>query len=270
VDRSVTVIIIGPEDGPPLILVNFACHPVILGPNNYAISADWVGVMRRTVEAETGGLCLFIQGATADVNPYMEWSKDNWPDVERMGTEVGQEVLRILSLTMQPLDLAPIRGETATFWADLDLPDTKRDGSVPTYHEELNRHLPEIPTGFVDALLNMRYPWKTVVRWVNSTPQTPIELGALRLGDVAIAALAMEPFTETGLAVKETSPAPVTLFAGYANGLTGYLPTASEHALGGYEVEVAPYFYRLPGVFAAESEAEVVKRLGEMVKALYS
>ena len=69
-----------------------------------------------------------------------------------------------------------------------------------------------------------------------------------------------ETFNEIGAAIKAESPAAMTLFAGYSNGCVGYLPTQAAHALGGYEVTLAPYFYRMPGLLDPGSEALVTNR----------
>ena len=48
---------------------------------------------------------------------------------------------------------------------------------------------------------------------------------------------------ELGLAIKKGSPFPVTFVVTNCNGTAGYLPTARQHAEGGYEVEIAHLFY---------------------------
>ena len=58
---------------------------------------------------------------------------------------------------------------------------------------------------------------------------------ALRIGDGAIVTGPGEIFAEIGLAVRERSPADVTLYAGYTNGCVSYLPTAAALPVGGYE-----------------------------------
>ncbi len=50
-------------------LVNYACHPTTLAWKNTLISPDYVGALRETVEREAGGICLFLQGASADLGP---------------------------------------------------------------------------------------------------------------------------------------------------------------------------------------------------------
>ncbi len=269
IDRSVTVLRAMRGKEPIATLVNFACHGTILGPTSYAISADWIGAMRRHVEAQIGGLCLFFQGAAGDINPQMEWTADDYPEVVKRGTEVGAEVVRIAA-NLQPVSSTPIRARKATVWLRLVLPETSEGKSTPTYRQRLHELTGAIPEILVDPLLETRYPWKTVCEWREGVPYTPVEVSAVRLGDVVLGAVSMEPFTEIGLAVKHASPAPVTLFGGYTNGLTGYLPTASEHALGGYEVEMAPYFYRLPGILASDSGTRVVEALNGLMKDLYT
>jgi neutral ceramidase len=73
VDPTVGVIRIDRRDGTPLaILVNYACHPVVLGPDNFGYSADYPGEMRRVVEQAMGheSMAFFLQGAPGDINPF--------------------------------------------------------------------------------------------------------------------------------------------------------------------------------------------------------
>src|SRR5256714_9821137 len=65
VDPMVSVLRIDQADGTPLaILVNYSCHPVVFGSDNLQYSADYPGVMIKTVEAALGNklLCFFLQG----------------------------------------------------------------------------------------------------------------------------------------------------------------------------------------------------------------
>ena len=117
----------------------------------------------------------------------------------------------------------------------------------------------------IDPLLSIRFPWEAEV---NKNPDgftTPIHVGAVRFGDIAVSWIGMETFVEIGSAVKTASSAQVTLFAGYTNGHNGYLPTADEAKLGGYEIDWAPYMLGLPGTLRADSEAKVSGRLRSLL-----
>lgn len=63
----------------------------------------------------------------------------------------------------------------------------------------------------------------------------PVRIQALRVGNLGIAAIPCETFTEIGLEIKEKSPLKPTFTISLANGYNGYLPTPRHHALGGYE-----------------------------------
>jgi neutral ceramidase len=58
---------------------------------------------------------------------------------------------------------------------------------------------------------------------------------AFRIGDLGIAAIPFEVFTEIGLEIKARSPFQDTFTIELANGSNGYLPTPAQHDLGGYE-----------------------------------
>ncbi|MDB6031231.1 MAG: Neutral/alkaline non-lysosomal ceramidase, partial [Verrucomicrobiales bacterium] len=60
-------------------------------------------------------------------------------------------------------------------------------------------------------------------------------LQAVRIGDLAIAAVPCEVFVEIGLNLKRSSPIKPAFTISLANGYNGYLPTAEAHKLGGYE-----------------------------------
>ena len=56
VDPTVSVIRIDRADGTPIaVLTNYACHPVVFGPDNLRYSADFPAVMNSTVEHEVAG-----------------------------------------------------------------------------------------------------------------------------------------------------------------------------------------------------------------------
>lgn len=103
VDPTVGVIRINDDQGNTrAVLVNYACHPVVLGPRNSRLSADYPGVMRDQVEASLGGnaTCIFAQGAGGDINPLIMARGDNrehdFEHVQRMGHLLASEVLHAL------------------------------------------------------------------------------------------------------------------------------------------------------------------------------
>src|SRR5262249_48628992 len=60
-----------------------------------AISPDWIGTMRETVEAAAGGICLFLQGASGDLGPREGFVGDT-AVADRNGRQVGYAALATL------------------------------------------------------------------------------------------------------------------------------------------------------------------------------
>jgi hypothetical protein len=77
------------------VLINYACHPTTLAWDNRAISPDWVGAMRETVETAVGGICLFFQGASGDLGPREGFVGDT-ALADRNGRQVGYAALAAL------------------------------------------------------------------------------------------------------------------------------------------------------------------------------
>jgi hypothetical protein len=244
-------------------LVNFACHPVILSPKHRRISAEWPGVMRREVHAATGGACLFLQGAAGNLNPKHEWGDQDLAAMERLGREVGRAVLERCESGAAPIAAAPL----ASARQEIVLPVIER--SEESYRETAARIL-RVPSFLIDPLLRYSYPWRPRLRpGPDGRPELTMEVQVFRIGDLALVAHAAETFTEIAQAIKQGSPAPHTLFAGYSNGCVGYLPTARAHAEGGYEVEEAPLAYRMSGTFDPGSAVEVTERSIQLVASLF-
>ena len=239
---------------PVLNLVNIDCHPVLFGPASYAVSADWPGEMRRGIEAELPGFTVVMQGGAADVNPdgmrhdAVATAEIQEKGVEKLGAAAAASVISACGM-MEAVEGGP---EISFREKRVDIPVTEGRG----YRRELSAAA-GMPEWIVDPVLNLRYPWKTETRTVNGRLTTPIYCSMMRIGGLCIAGLSMETFFETAESVRKLLPG-TALVSGYSNGLTGYLPTEAAFDAGGYEVEMSPYMYRLPGLLDRSAEKTVV------------
>ncbi len=264
IDRSLNFIQVRDETGKPLVnVVNFACHNVVLGPKNRWVSADWAGAMRRRIEAATGEPCLFIQGATADLNPAHEWGPQDFEAVAALGTRVARSALAAMA-DLTPIETGPLHFESTEIWLPLEA-EAKTDLPPDTYKSELVRNV-KIPRILVDPILNIRYPWKTKIENRAGYWAIPMTISILKLGALTWVGLGAEVFTAIGLEVKALAPTPFTIFSSVTNGCIGYLSTESEYKLGGYEVDLAPFFYRLPGKLQPQSAHITIQKITEMLE----
>ena len=51
------------------LLFHYSCHLTVLGVENYLVSADWVGPVRRQMEQRLGVPVAFLQGAEGNIDP---------------------------------------------------------------------------------------------------------------------------------------------------------------------------------------------------------
>lgn len=287
-DHEVSVVRLNSLNGQPVAtLVNFACHPTIMGPGNRLITPDYPGAMKRVVEQAVGGHCLFLQGAAGDQGPVQGFQADTRVYRE-LGAVLGHEVAKVaLSLGSVPAreslrevvpSGAPLGMYDAEFTAQASQPlqTCEREISVP-----LREGLPD-RTVAAAALAHWKDKLKAARAIADETAAREATYMARRadiqlrladdfggkttagvrahfitFGDVALVGCNIEPFCETGLAIKRASPFPFTLFGGYTNGRLAYMATADEWSKGGYEVENSPF-----GQGAAEAlQAEVISTL---------
>ena len=237
-------------------IVNYACHGTVLGPDNLLVSADWIGVMRNKVEADLGGMTLFLQGAAANINPDMYWEDAHaFEKVMEQGLSVAEAVLKAESKTSEEIRSVPLEIERAEAWLPTETEVTS--SRPPKNFKKPLLALAKMPgfmAIFADILLNQRYPWKSVIEAKNGFWSVPMRINAVKIGELALVTYAAETFTEIGMKIKSISPTMHTLFASVSDGCISYLHTEESHTEGGYEVDVAPLAYRYPGRLQAGCE----------------
>jgi hypothetical protein len=225
VDPAVGVIRIDRKDGAPLaLLVNYACHPVVLGPDNVAYSADYPGEMRRYVEQALGHgvMAFFLQGAPGDINPYYDKTpllEDAIAVMRQTGQQLGKEAARVGGGIKTQAPANP-RIQTKTV--------------VLAVANRWNR-------AKLEALVKARYggvPGGIAARLLAAEMQTPVTALLLNLGgpdqDLAFVGMPGEPFVEFQMELRAKSPIPNSFLLGYTNGYFAYLPTIAAAVRGGY------------------------------------
>lgn len=290
-DREVLIIKLDTLEGEPIAtLVNYACHPTIMGPPNRLITPDYPGAMKRLVEQAVGGRCFFLQGSAGDQGP-VQGFQDDLKVYRDLGAVLGHEAAKVaLGLNAIPSAVkfrevlpsgAPLGMYDPEFAPRLSLPVSVVDKEILV---PLREGLPERN----DAAAKLDF-WKSKLRTARETAdevaiteaiymarRADIQLRMaddfggktsagvrthfITFGDVALVGCNIEPFCEIGMAIKKQSPFPITFMSGYTNGRMAYMPTAEEWPKGGYEVENSPF-----GQTAADTlVAEILKTLSSL------
>ncbi len=222
--------------GRRIVLVHYACHPVILQVQD-SVSGDYVGVLARSIESLAGAeACLFLQGACGDINPAVDDSRD-FEDARRMGEALAGEAEKALASSAGPSSVI-----VRTMAVDIDLPSRRllspeeraamggeidalrRSGADPDRLAELKRFREEVRCRIAEGEDTFR-----------------AGLLAVRLGDAVLMGFPGEPFCAWGRALKSAA-APLAAFpCGYVNGYLGYLVPPASWDRGGYETLCGPW-----------------------------
>jgi hypothetical protein len=291
-DHEVGVVRIDDLKGRPLaVIVHFSAHPTILAWENRLISTDYPGTLRRTVESMMNSPCLFLQGSTGNQCTICDYS-GRTEDARWIGRQIGIEAARVAGLIeTRPTKLA-IRETAESSWTMgrvERVPEGTPDGTVrcvsrtvplplwtrgPATEAELAR-LAELRQRLADVrasgapeeevrAANREVRRASLEMWIveerSRGTSVDLEFQAMRLGNIALLGIPCEPFNQLGAEIKRRSPFPLTLFSGYTNGFTGYMPNAEAYPEGGYEVWVTPYAPEAAGI-TVEKGLEIISQL---------
>lgn len=226
-------------DGRPIaLLANYWLHYVGgVGPNT--ISADYFGAFADRIQQLLGAdhqerpfVGILANGPCGDVNNNNYGATEPGPrykpyeKIKLVANDVAQEVVRVRK-TIQHRDWVPLKAAAADLTLNMRKPS-------PETLQRAKSILAQPPAEANDPLHTAIYARRTLdsSKW----PATVnIVLQTFRIGELGIAAIPFETFTETGLEIKARGPLETTFTIELANGGLGYLPTPEQHDLGGYE-----------------------------------
>ncbi|HVB73323.1 MAG TPA: neutral/alkaline non-lysosomal ceramidase N-terminal domain-containing protein [Ktedonobacteraceae bacterium] len=231
------------------VLLSYACHPVVLGPN-LEISADYVGYTVNFLEENLGSgtVALFANGAQGDMNAIVH--PGTHEDAQRLGITLGAEALKVALSTETHPDAS-----IATGTRRVELP--LNPASAPEQQRAYIHFLQQEHARFTREG-DTRRAWDIEMRLDVANyrlynhermrhPFMPAEITAFGIqGDNVSIGLVSEPaelFCEYGIKARQQSPFATTLVLGLANGFISYVPTPNVYTEGGYESEatqVAP------------------------------
>ena len=288
VDHSVDVIGFDTAEGTPVAtIVGYACHPHILGPDNRLISPDYPGHMRKTVEDIVGGSCLFFQGYAGNQGPVHTFVGD--VEVARKaGKLLGLEASKV-RMSLDPFERREELIEIVQAGADLGIYE---DVAVSKPNDDLtiNNTYIDLPTleflsyeeaseiyenaiaelkkarelGNKDEIKKMvsnakraNFTRRNSLRSKNG--KVNIWIQTIKIGDIVLQGLPLEPFIEYGDRIKSLNPNKKIILSGYTNCIHGYLPTAKAYEEGGYETRNTPLSPESEEIIIDACDSEIKK-----------
>ncbi len=255
VQPYVDVLRVDREDGNPLaVLFAYATHPVVLGGQNLWVTADYPGAACDFLRRVGTGTPMFLQGCAGNINPVHTGA--TFAHARKLGEILGAAVV-VASHLSDPVEGVPVSGSLRTVQIPYVFPPLEEaQQHLRQAEEDLQRAEEE------GAPLGVLMWRRDMVKWAQDLllavekqePRTmPFEIQHLRLGDVHLLAFPAEMFVQYALDFERQSPHKPTITLGYSNGCWGYIPTAADYAIGGYEVDMA---YRYYGTLMVSSDCE--------------
>jgi len=242
------------DTGEPLgLLFSYACHGTTMGGDNLLYTADYPGVAKRFIDQQfPTALASFIAGCSGDINPY---PRGDFEQCERHGKQLGSAVVQAALDIEDMVDDARIAVARHEFALRLEEPPTLDEAKErlekvrAAAEEELAKTRQAAGGEPVDERKALNWFTARTLRGTEALVEAlergetdfsiPVETQAIAIGDCAIVGMPGEIFVKIGMAVAEGSPFARTIPLSHANGSPGYVPTADQVPLGGYEVAQA-------------------------------
>ncbi len=268
------------------VVLNYTCHPTVLGPKNLLYTADYPFYTNQLI-AQTTGLSperiLFTQGACGNINAghtakssmtATGLSLRTYEEAEKLGGNVGKAALQALTtIQASPAEhrlevgpVIPVLNEKVNLEWDAALWATP--AMVGSFQAEKEAILATGDTNNqADAMVLLR--WCDAMLQEKLDPVWPpiqATLSATRLGRLTWLAVPGELYVEYGLALKAKASqlGQEAWVLGYTNGDYGYYPTQDAFDRKDYEAATAYRYYGYPGPF----NRQVGEQIGATASAL--
>ncbi|MCA9132295.1 MAG: neutral/alkaline non-lysosomal ceramidase N-terminal domain-containing protein [Planctomycetales bacterium] len=243
-DPQISFLSVQSVDGRPIaLLANYSLH-YVGGVRSGDVSADYFGYFAKFIEQKLSAselsppfVGILSNGTSGDVNNinFSDPSSGNYQRYEKM-QEVAYKVASRVWEAHQQLKFQD--------WVPLDASATRLPLQVRQPTPEMLQHFKRLASAedapAENSASSKRQSREEIyaerIAMLKDAPaeiQAPLQV--LRIGDLGIAAIPFETFTEIGLELKDSSPFQQTFTIELANGNYGYLPTPEQHRLGGYE-----------------------------------
>lgn len=265
-DEEVLTLEISDDQGKRKVtLFNYACHPVTLGYGSNYVSTDYPGRAREVIEESGGGMALFVNGATGDLNP----REDNNTDpalTDREGEKLG------IAVVSAPLTVLNDDSDFKFISSTIEVPF--RDQNVTKDHiiNEVKRKSSDITEFFT---------WKEMLeRWASKIygmidrgevrSSFPFIVNALRIGKVIIFFTQGELFVKYQIGLKRMFPDYLVFCVAYVHGTGAYIPTSENFEKKGYEADQAYIYEILPSPLSPMTETIYLNAAAGLIKELIS
>jgi hypothetical protein len=233
-------------------LVNYACHPTTLAWENEAVSPDYVGAMRETIQQATNAPALFLLGACGELAPRYQYVRD--PEVaDRHGRELGFAALATLNGMEPPgaqLSYAEVveSGAPLAVWRhepnepSQELRAMSTPVTLPIKNWPSAEELESQRRKSTDRALEERLRRKLNIRLgLGDVSAFELPVHVWRIGDAVLVGSCCEAYSVLQRELRRRFPDTTILCMNLINGSIGYLPPAELYDEDIYSVWQTPF-----------------------------
>ena len=238
VDRRVGILQVWGKNGSEkLIILRLTAHANVLKRDNYLISADYFGAVRRLFGEKHRCPVMIIQGSAGDIAP--RYYRSTLIPVDGQGEAYTRSPAALEDMARE------LMGKTELVINGME---PRGDVHISAYSKyvTLKSKVPSMTEAYKIADEAREHVGIDGSKWLNEVKRLnqqkiafqkeSLEVQYFRIGNWCLCGVPNETMAEFAIHTQELLSDPYFYFNGYTNGCGSYLPTKEEYDLGGYEV----------------------------------
>ena len=227
-----------------LLILRLTAHCNVLKRDNYLISADYFGTVRKAFTDKYHCPVMIVQGSAGNIAPKyynstetpIDGRGDKYINTASALDDMAQEVIQKVEPILKAIDV-------------------EQDVNVHAYSKyiPLQSKIPSMDEAHKIADEALKYCGIDGQNWLKEVEsfhdrgisflEENLEMQYFCISDWCLCGIPNETMTEFALKTEQLLENPYFFFNGYTNGCDSYFPTKEEYDLGGYEVYWAMLLY---------------------------
>ncbi len=233
-DNEAMYLVAKKDDGTyKVILVNYACHPTVLGPENKMYSGDLAGMTCQLIEDKFGVMTMYLNGAAGNISTRHTRGGQNYEWLKLLASRLAEPIIESISNSRyEPIEKNVIVSGTYVYrlktkYIEKDIGNIlEMKKQIEEKLEQLKKRNPshaeirdlESRLEGIQVLLNR-------IMMLKKLESIEARISYVKIGDKAVFIFFPgEVYVELQLIAKKESRYPYVFFVGYADGYIGYVP----------------------------------------------
>lgn len=200
---------------------NISCHSTVLSPQEYELSADLLGNLRRKLTPLLGVCPMMMNGNAGDMSNRLYRKNNDFNELDRVCTGIAYQIMGFSN--KKEIVLKDEQTKSFNFNVSFDTDKETLSSKVKEYEQKLETTEEFDARKWIISEI-AGFKRKLAVDHVDLDFETTI----IKMNDLELVILPCELVSAFGKQIKKTSNAQICIVWGYANGQTTYVVEAAE------------------------------------------